>query len=260
VTTPIFFLRGTTEPHSRDGKPTGLLAAVAHRIDRTQFHCVDVDYPAAIGPANPTFNLMGKVSAQESTTRGVEALTRAVHATGGPYGVIGYSLGAMVVSQFLEQLHGPFPRLRAQKPAFVGLVANPLRAEGDSIDGKAHGWGIAGQHKPWPVLPVFEVANPSDPITACRPRSPLRPIGAGIMSSRSGSVPALMASVYQAARDERAQFSFSEYAVAAQDARGYLGGEHTSAYLRAPVGGGLSPVEQLADLVNTLGFRAVDVA
>ncbi len=99
-------------------------------------------YPGTVGPAG------GKPdgpSAETSIEIGVTALAAMIRATPNNVGVLGYSLGAEVVTAFLEaQARGLFAECEL---AFSGCLANPARKEGDSVDSGSRGYGIDGE--PW---------------------------------------------------------------------------------------------------------------
>ncbi|MFE3191642.1 PE-PPE domain-containing protein [Nocardia sp. NPDC059240] len=166
----VLTCRGTGEPLA---SPRNLLTGVTGRLDPGKYEIgPDVDYPAAIGPANPGRGLYG-CSELQSIDRGVAALVAAIHATPNQVGILGYSLGAQVVTRFLEaKARGEYPDCEI---AWAANIANPLRREGDSIDERPIGFGINGQRGAWPdEFPIWEVANPLDAITSCPADSPLR--------------------------------------------------------------------------------------
>ncbi|SLG39968.1 Uncharacterised protein [Mycobacteroides abscessus subsp. abscessus] len=248
----ILTLRGTTE---RPG-PGSLLASLTPQLD-PGIVVHDVDYPAAIGPANPDHNPLGGVSLYDSVEAGVAEIARLVARADEPVGLVGYSLGAMAISRYLERCRSGWitAGFDANRIAFVGLVANPLRAEGDSIDGKAHGWGIAGQHGPWPVLPVFEIANPGDMITACPANSPLRYLADSLTFASATDLGLWKADIMSRLRTGNWQLAgarppLRDYAAAVTGLWGYLfGGQHVGAYTR-PDGSGVSMLGRLAGLIN----------
>lgn len=168
----ILTCRGTGEPLAGTAN---LLTNVTRKLAAERYAIgPDVDYPASIGPVNPSDNPLG-VSEDQSIAAGITALSTAIRAQPNPVGLLGYSLGAEVVSRFLEaKARGEFADC---KVVFAANVANPLRCAGDSIITGATGFGVAGQHGPWPPgTPTWEVANPADGITCCPVDSPLRPV------------------------------------------------------------------------------------
>jgi hypothetical protein len=166
----VLTCRGTGEPL---GSPNNMLAAVTGKLDPATYPIgPDVDYPASIGPANPQASITG-CSEQQSIEHGITALAAAIRRTANPVGVLGYSLGAEVVTGFLEaKARGEYPDCEL---VWAANIANPLRREGDSIDPNPVGFGINGQHGDWPKdIFTWEVANPGDGIASCPADSPLR--------------------------------------------------------------------------------------
>ncbi|WP_083894973.1 PE-PPE domain-containing protein [Nocardia tenerifensis] len=166
----VLTCRGTGE---RLGAPANMLSFVTRRLDRTKYSIgPDIDYPASIGPANPEIYYDG-CSEEQSVAQGVEALAAEIRATPNRVGILGYSLGAMVVTRFLEaKARGEYLDCEVE---WAANIANPLRREGDSISPDAVGFGINGQHGPWPEdIPTWELAHHADGITCCPADSPLR--------------------------------------------------------------------------------------
>ncbi|MGV9713178.1 PE-PPE domain-containing protein [Gordonia sp. NPDC003424] len=161
-------VRGTGE-HFKT--PTTMLGRVAGMVGPA-VEWVDVDYPASIAVFNPQGNPAGPSEAQSRAT-GVENLVAAIRAT--PHLVIlsGYSLGALVVSDFLEaQAHGEYADCEVSA---VVNIANPARRRGQSYGLPSSGWGLDGEHGAWPAgLPTYEIANPVDGITSAPGNSPWR--------------------------------------------------------------------------------------
>ncbi|MGW0247613.1 PE-PPE domain-containing protein [Nocardia goodfellowii] len=150
-----------------------MLSCVTRRLDGTKYSIgPDVDYPASIGPANPQGHYDG-CSEEQSVALGVEALAAEIRATPHRVGILGYSLGAIVVTRFLEaKRRGEYPDCEVE---WAANIANPLRRERDSVDRGAAGFGINGQHGPWPEdITTWEVAHHADGITCCPADSPLR--------------------------------------------------------------------------------------
>ncbi|NKZ84496.1 PE-PPE domain-containing protein [Rhodococcus hoagii] len=252
--TLVFFLRGTSEKApDATSEVHGLLAGVKTKLTAAGMDCVGVDYPAAIGPANAENNVLGKVSMAESIEAGIKQLSvfaRYCDATGERFGIVGYSLGSMVASRYLElAAKGEVP-----VPAFAGLVANPLRALGDSIDGVAKGWGIAGQHGEWPTLPVFEVVNPADAIAACPPRSPLRGLADVLTYAAADDLEVWGRDILRRIREgdwqQTGPYTLIEWADAVGGLIGYLaGGQHTDAYTKRLPLSTESRLDRLARLI-----------
>ncbi|MFI5776972.1 PE-PPE domain-containing protein [Nocardia sp. NPDC051570] len=169
----ILCVPGTGE-HAAAGsdRPVGMLAEVTKHLDDDRFAPWNVAYPASYGPFGGD-GVLG-LDYVRSVDQGVEALLAEVRSTTNSVGLLGYSQGATVVSRFLEGMtRGDYPDVEV---AFVGLIANPMRGQGwVSVDGSNVGYGIAGEHGPWPDdFPVWEIANPRDPICSLPGSSPLR--------------------------------------------------------------------------------------
>lgn len=172
----IVTARGTGEPYQG---ANNMLTLVTASLDPARYALLgDVQYPAAVGPANQDGNLLGP-SEDESIRLGIAALAGMIRSSPNKVGLIGYSLGSELVSRFLEaQAAGQYTDCEL---AFSACVANPLRAEGDSIDAHPVGYGINGPHGPFPAGAVhLEAANPLDMITSCPEGSPLRALADGM--------------------------------------------------------------------------------
>lgn len=169
----VITVRGTGE---RLASPHNMLANVTRGLDQHRFATiVDLAYPASIGMMNPERAFAG-VSLARSVELGLMTLATEIRRTPLPVVLLGYSLGAIVVTRFLEaQARGMNPDCEV---AFAACIANPLRQPGDSRDAPgAPGFGIAGS----PVLGrIWEVANPRDGITCCPADSPLRTAADGL--------------------------------------------------------------------------------
>ena len=154
----------------RPGDPSNMLNVAASALPQADHH--DIVYPASIACFNPTGNISGPSEA-ESRTQGVAALAAAIRAT--PYNTVisGYSLGALVVSDFLDaKAKGQYADCEV---AAVVNIANPARAAGQSYGLPSVGFGLDGQHDPWPAgIDVYEIANMSDAITSAPWDSPWR--------------------------------------------------------------------------------------
>lgn len=181
-------------------------------------------------------------------------LNTVIQSTPNLVGIIGYSLGAEVVTRFLEaQSQGEYT---ACEIAFAACVANPLRAPAESIDPNPQGYGLAGAHGPVSV-PILEAANPNDGITSCPAGSPLRTL-ADVLSSFSFAtlggwtqalINELVTKAFQPANfiGPNAAATIALYTNAATLVAGYLyGGQHYAAYLA----GGYT--QRLAAAINAL--------
>lgn len=158
----VITVRGTGE---KLNDPANMLAEVQRRLDIRapgKFQFTDLAYPASVGPFNPEGNPLG-VSLQQSVSAGTAALDIELFGDTEETYVLGYSLGAYVVSELLEII-AEGHALNEHGPSFVGLLANPRRAPQPGVP--VPGQGIAGPHGPWPEgLRYAEIANPNDGIT-----------------------------------------------------------------------------------------------
>ncbi|MEV0759603.1 PE-PPE domain-containing protein [Nocardia sp. NPDC050435] len=249
----VLTLAGTGERPHFPGRVYGLLSAVTQELDSDRFASTPVVYPASYGPMPDWAGIDYESSVQD----GLDALVAAIRATDRLVGLIGYSQGATIVSRLLDELGaGAFPDIEL---SFAALVANPHRAPGwASIDGSVSGYGIAGAHKPWPTdIPIWEVANPRDPICSCPANSPLRGF-ADLTGRFSISDPARWGvDLVERALEHSGQKWFLQPGWwdarrAVDDALNYLiRGEHTM-YISAPIGqfAGRTYCQELAHLIN----------
>ncbi|AZG45078.1 alpha/beta hydrolase family protein [Gordonia insulae] len=229
---------GTGE-HAR--VPGNMLNQVAARLGGQVDHH-DLDYPASIACFNPYGDISG-VSEAESRRRGVANLAAAIRAT--PHLVVlsGYSLGALVVSDFLvAKARGAFADCMV---VAVVNVADPGRRAGYSYGLPSFGFGLDGQHAPWPPgIDVYQIANPVDGITSAPADSPLRVVADKIRSfsiTQQGAVEWFDDMIAQLNGQQATQIQanwwrpefWQAYAEAPGWLRGYLfDGQHTIAYGR----------------------------
>jgi hypothetical protein len=167
MTVTVGMLRGCGEQLNNYGSLLWQLAAKVERLAPGRFEFVDVPYNAVISMVG------GGIDGQSLNRNAVDAypiVDKIVRDTPNLVMLWGYSQGAYTGSRWL-----------ARKPddcivPWAMFVANPLRREGDSWDRPgAPGYGIAGQHDPWPDdLTHWEIANPGDGITCAPGNSPLR--------------------------------------------------------------------------------------
>lgn len=224
----------------------------------------DVVYPASIAVFNPTGNISG-VSEATSRAEGVAALAAAVRATPNRVVVSGYSLGALVVSDFLAAKQaGEYSDCEISA---VVQLANPARQRGVSYGRPSTGFGLDGEHSAWPDLPVYEIANPLDPITSAPADSPWRQV-ADLIREFNISVEGAqqffdsMIGYITQRKTLQARQNFNwvsaEFWVSYLDApaqlRAYLfDGEHTSAYQTpgwfSESGGAVTGIELVAEAV-----------
>ena len=168
----LITVRGTGEA---ENGPDNLLVGVTRQLDPAKYTFgLDLPYPASLGSFNPEASLVGN-SEFESVVVGVANLADAIRKAPNPVGLLAYSLGAEVVSTLLVMMQQG--KLHGLEVAWAAMIADPLRAEGESIDGpdSVVGEGINGPHEPYPPnVQVFHVANKLDGITCCPLGSPLR--------------------------------------------------------------------------------------
>lgn len=164
-------VRGTGEA---PGSSSNMLANVYRQLPGGLDH--DVSYPATISFANAQHNLFG-ISGDRSVILGVEMLRDLLRRSDPDdrFVLLGYSLGAIVISKFIESADPEWLR----RIVVVGNIANPLRLRGASVGRPANrpfGFGLAGERKVHPAEPmVIEIVNPLDFITNAAPDSLFRP-------------------------------------------------------------------------------------
>jgi len=233
----IITVRGTGE---RFNNRSNMLSYVTAALDPDKFRVLgDLSYPASVGPVGAG-TILGD-SEDNSVTVGIANLAEMIRSTPNPVGVLGYSLGAEVVSRFAEaQCRGAHADCEV---AFTACIANPSRREGDSIDPRSYGFGINGEHAAFPDRPHFEAASPNDVITSCAAGSPLRNLAVTMSSFGLAALGGWNAAMVDGVRRGRFQLTslgwwrhpvqtWNLYADAAADITGYLTGEHTTVYIR----------------------------
>lgn len=233
MTIDIITIRGAGE---LGNSPNNMLANVVRRLDKQRFRYVaDLDYPASVGPVNPERNPFGP-SLSRSLNVGKRNLADAIRHSPNRVGILGYSLGAYVVSDFLEDMAAGAEYTRGCELLFVGLVANPRRAPGGNLPG----YGIAGAHFAWPSIRAFDVAHAGDGIPCCPDKSPLRRVADFLIGGQRP--PQVAPSWRDWLRDPIG--THAQYDAAGRYIAGYLSGEHTTWYI---AGGHL---DRLADAIN----------
>lgn len=253
--TTYLTVRGTGEVLNSS---SNMLNQAASLVNATH---VDVDYPASIACFNSTMSISG-VSETESRRQGVANLVAAIRATSDLVVISGYSLGALVVSDFLSaKATGSYADCEVSA---VVNMANPDRQAGMSYGLPSSGFGIDGQHKTWPDIPVYEIANPSDLITSAPADSPWRILADKIRQCSATTVEAWLNNLLaqldgqQAIQAQAHLFDvawWEAYAQAPGWAYGYLiGGQHTNHYFDrkwfTEDGTMVSGVELVAHAVN----------
>ena len=169
----LFGLRGTGEAFSP--VPSGMIGQFVRLLD-PRFNPISVQYPATIGPVGggplgPSLDSAVRIAADN--------LAAAIRRTPNKAGVVTYSLGGLGANLLLEEMAAG--KHRDLEISFVVNIANPGRREGESLGNVATGFGLHGQRRLGPAhIPVFEVANPRDMITAAAADSPVRRISDAI--------------------------------------------------------------------------------
>ncbi|WP_067671853.1 PE-PPE domain-containing protein [Nocardia miyunensis] len=249
----VITCRGTGEPQ---GSPNNMLTQVTRQLDPRRYRVLgDVVYPASVGVANEGFRINGPSEA-DSIRIGIANLATMIRSTPNMVVLLGYSLGAELVTKFSEaQARGLYSDCEI---AATACVANPQRRAGDSIDPVPAGFGINGERGVFPDRPHFEAANPRDAITSCAPGSPLRALADVMSAFGLAMIGAWSKDLLNRMLQRRWQpagwgdimhpvKTWEMYQQAADDVRGYLTGQHTTAYSQ---GGYL---DRLAVALNNVG-------
>lgn len=222
----------------RPGDQSNMLSIAASALPQADH--VDIVYPASIACFNPVGDISGP-SAAESRAQGVAALAAAIRATPHNTVISGYSLGALVVSDFLEaKARGQYADCEV---AACVNIANPARAAGQSYGLPSVGFGLDGQHGSWPAgIDVCEIANMNDAITSAPWDSPWRRTADSIRDfnvSIQGTEAFFADKIARLDGEKTAQAQanwlsiefWQAYAAAPGQLWGYLfGGEHTVRY------------------------------
>ena len=158
------FLCGTGEQANKEQLARRMMEPLIKQGDIVEY----VQYPASIGIFNPTRNPLDITqSSYQSRREGLKNLVAAIRRTGNVPVLVGYSLGAWVVSELLSSIaRGLYPDLEVKLAITIG---NPLRRP--SVQGSAY--GIAGSHEPYTVEHA-ELWSMDDIISNCPPNSILR--------------------------------------------------------------------------------------
>lgn len=247
----VITVRGTGEAMNGPGN---MLRNVANRLDPDRFRLIgDCPFPATVGPVG---GAPDGPSVDHNIDTGVTALVAMIRASPNVVGVVGYSLGALIVTQLRElQALGVHTDCEL---AFTACVANPARRAGDSIDPGSHGYGITGERAEFlPNVPHFEAANPRDLITSASAGSPLRTVADGMLAfsiAELGGWSVDMATRFRSQRFQPVSVdwwrdpigTYRAYNEAWRGVLGYLGTEHIGEYIT----GGYCA--RLADRINAL--------
>ncbi len=201
----------------------GLLRCVVDDLD-PRFDARWVAYPASYGPVpvpdGPSF--------ADSVAAGVASLRGAVEDIDGPWAVIGYSQGCVVIREMLADNPSRIPEA-------IGLVADPHQPAG-CVRG-CDGYGVAGPGRPLPDVPTMWIGDRDDVICNASPDSLVRDIadltrtlttthpGAWVtMMLRAVRTGALQNARATSFRPTQWRRDVRRLAVAAREIRGYLPG------------------------------------
>lgn len=219
----LLVVGGTGEATTADPpRPVrGLLRCVADALD-VRFVPRWIAYPASYGPVpvpdGPSF--------ADSVAAGVAALRGEIEDVDGPWAVIGYSQGCVVIR---EALADGMSRL----PVAVGLVADPHQPAG-CVRG-CDGYGVAGPGSALPDVPTMWIGDRDDVICNASPDSLVRDIadltrglstthprawvGLMLRAVRTGAMQNARATSFRPTQWRR---DVTRLAVAAREVRGYL--------------------------------------
>nr|WP_296764098.1 PE-PPE domain-containing protein [Rhodococcus sp. (in: high G+C Gram-positive bacteria)] len=149
-----------------------MLKKLSDLLPKDKFDCWALDYPASYGVIPFPLSL----SFDKSVRVGVDALVARIRATSRLVILVGFSQGSSVISVLLEEIAAGLHQ--DLEIAGVMLIANPMRAPGHSVDPACEGWGVSGEHGPWPEgIPVWEIAHPNDMICCLSGGSIIRTFG-----------------------------------------------------------------------------------
>lgn len=168
-------VRGCSEPLTNH-----MLLHVIRLLPKDRFRHVEIPHPATIGPVGGPIN---SPSMRDTIDEGVRLLDAAYAAAPGRFIGLSYSLGGVILTEWLNRRDpggqgGGLPKL-----LLAGFLANPCRVEGRSYKRTAPGQGIYAatqRHR----LGWAEIAAPGDVMTAMSADSPLR-TGAGLIRAMS---------------------------------------------------------------------------
>lgn len=160
--TEYMILVGAGEKIDKSSVPYLLIKPYLRANDIVTF----IKYPASIGPANPTPNpLDWGVGLGQSLAEGQRALRSAILGTPHVPVLVGYSLGAYVVSNYLED-RAKNKRWNEEIDRAI-LIANPRAKLNNGRQ------GIAGAHGDFGGVKTYEITNWDDMIASTPTNSPL---------------------------------------------------------------------------------------
>lgn len=168
------FLAGAGEPQNEKQLAAKVVSSFCPADTQKTF----VKYRNSIGPVNETKSVLDwNVGLEFALADGKKKLAAAIRETPNVPYLIGYSLGAYVVSEFLEDYAaGKYPD-RKIKGAL--LIASPRSVWPNGAT------GIAGAHGRYPLGTVHELRNKRDMICGVQKGSPLLALP-GIVAATTG--------------------------------------------------------------------------
>ncbi|UAK38374.1 hypothetical protein K8O93_00815 [Gordonia bronchialis] len=220
MTREIIFVAGAGEQLNSSMVPYRLTRPAHRRDDKLTI----LRYDNSIGPVNNTAPADWATGLDHALRDGEAELAAHIRRT--PYVpvLVGYSLGAYVISSFLERM--ALGAYRGLEVAEAVLIANP-RA-GEEVGRK----GIAGAHGRFPAgLPVVGISNYHDIVCRTPVSSALRKLP-GLVSATTadpqdwGSLDNWLAWLAGVFVENNVAPTVADIALA----RGYFTGAHTSAY------------------------------
>ena len=228
MTETMIAVPGIGEMHSPT--PRGILKIVADQFPKGKVVAEQFNYSNNYGPVGGADN--GQ-SYDENLLDAVASLVKRIRECPNVVILVGYSAGAHVVSLLLEEIGQGHHRDLIISG--VILIANPLRAV---IDSPPAGFGVAGQHRPFPAnIPFIDVASPAD-IICCSDRfSPIRGFSNVSKTFSSSTKSQWSAKYIEAARAGKNQqwfnpLAFGAFTRAMIGLGGYLSGiEHGDWYV-----------------------------
>lgn len=213
--TEYMILVGAGERKDETSLPYKLIQPNLKPGDTVRF----INYPASIGPVNSAKNPWG-VGMDQSLAAGERALQEAVRATPNVPVLVGYSLGAYVLSNYLENRYKN--KRFDEEIKYAMLIASPRASNRYGRE------GIAGAHGNYGDVSYLEVSNWDDGISSTPTNSVLK------------KLPKLVSYITSGGREVNQIFWFLveyNYPPTVQDyflLTGYMNGtQHLTAYLGA---------------------------
>lgn len=152
--TEIYYLGGAGD--------TNFIPNLIRPVIGNRHRLINVPYAGGIGPISTVKDPWADI--QKSLREGEFRISEAVRKTNDVPWLVGYSLGAYALSNFIDRWHqGAYLRLEIRGVITVGSPKRP-------------GGGIAGNHANWHKLRSLELTAPDDVISNTPPDSALRRI------------------------------------------------------------------------------------